>query len=141
MSPAGVSVTITAWRTSLPSGADCALGLGGGEPGPAAGDAGGDEVAGAADDEADEPRDVGAAEDADHRPDVEGLVDEGDLGAERDHVGNERGPAPAAVDAPRGEERRHVVAALLHEVEVDEVDHAPRDEEEQRTLMKFSNEV
>jgi hypothetical protein len=48
-------LAITASWTSLPSGADCALGLGGGEPGLAAGDADGDEVAEAADDEADEP--------------------------------------------------------------------------------------
>src|SRR5258708_16130364 len=99
--PWGISVTIMAWRTSLPSGADCALGLGGGEPGLAAGDAGGDEVAGAGDDEADEPGDVGAAEDLHHRADVEGLVDEGDLGTERDHVGAERGPPPGALDGLR----------------------------------------
>src|ERR1700730_18880792 len=65
--PWGRSVTITAWRTSLPSGADYALGLGGRDLGPAAGDADGDEVADAGDDEADEPGDVGAADDPHHR--------------------------------------------------------------------------
>src|SRR5258708_19886386 len=93
--PWRVSVTIMAWRTSLPSGTDYALGLGGGEPGLAAGDAGGDEVAGAGDDEADEPGDVRAADDLHHRADVEGLADEGDLGAARTHLAHARAPPPA----------------------------------------------
>src|ERR1700679_1401771 len=82
----------------------------------------GDEVAGPRHEEADDPRDVGASEDLDHRTDVEALVDEGDLGAQGDHVRDEADQPEAPVDAVRDEEGGDVVAPGLEKVEVEQVD-------------------
>src|SRR5271155_5101682 len=53
-------------------------------PGAPADQPGGEEVPGAGHHPADDPRDVGAAEHLDHRPGVQGLVQERDLRGERD---------------------------------------------------------
>src|SRR5580692_1024009 len=116
-------------------------GLSGGGHGPTVGDGAGDPVCDERDDEPDDPGDVVAADERQQRAGVEALVDEQELRNDAEQVAGDRDRLEPPVDAPRGVKRRDVVFSVPEEVEVEDVDCAPRQEDEGEHVEEVDERV
>ncbi|KAG0774307.1 hypothetical protein G6F22_014169 [Rhizopus arrhizus] len=86
----------------------------------------------AGDDQADDPRDIHAAQPFDHRPRIELGRDEGHLHQHAEGVDEDAGHVPATVAPVRIRQRRDVILAAVHEVVVHQVHRAPGHEKRQQ---------